>query len=50
MFMLSKMLGKQHITESFIKKLDCSDKSSSPNAEHVDDVLGKKFLELYFAK
>lgn len=50
MFMLSKMLGKQHITESFIRKLDCSREKSSPNTKHVDDILGKKFLELYFAK
>jgi len=42
------MLGKQHITGSFIRKLDCSKKSSG-NVKHVDDVLGKKFIEMYFA-
>lgn len=49
-FMLSKMLGKQHIVDSFIRKPHCRSKGASPNSKHIDGVLGKTFLELYFAK
>lgn len=50
MYLLSKMLGKQHIVGSFVTKPDCGGRKRAPNSEHVDEVLGKKFLELYFAK
>ena len=47
---LSKMLGKQHIVGSFVRRLDCKNSSDAPSAQHVDELLGKKFLKLYFAK
>ena len=50
MFVLSKMLGKQHIDGSFIRKLHCRGEDATPSSKHVDEVLGKKFLELYFSK
>ena len=50
MFVLSKMLGKQYIVDSFIRKFDCKSKATNPNTKYVDGVLGKKFLEFYFAK
>ena len=49
-FILNKMLGKQHIVDNFIRKSDCKGKTASPNSKHMDSVLGKTVMELYFAK